>query len=429
MCGWSNPITILQDSLLMHSNAAPAPRLGRAFNDGMLGLFALTILLVAFVFWSARGPNVERTDFALTYAGAHIVHAGMGRQLYDTRLQVQLRDSLFQYPSPLYFEHPPFEALVLSPLAAFSFRTAYTIWGLFNVSVLLGLTIWLRPFLSWPSEDLGYLFFWLLFAPLLVVLYQGQSSVMVLAAFAMAFVELKKGHSLAAGVALGFGLVKFQFVLPLALIFLLRRQWRFVAGFAASAAALGSMSIVAVGWGGILDYMHLLLRIGNNPHNVSYGSAVDMPTLHGLVYAIGGRYLSTTGSNIAVALLSIALLAWIAWFWERTDDTTAFDLMFAAAIAASLLCGSHMFAHDFSPLILAMFLGAAMLRYARWGVRFALTFTLIVFWTFPLYFLFVKWHCLYLMALALLGFTWSCAECAKHTGRPRVHEAQTVAAG
>jgi hypothetical protein len=382
-----------------------------ALNDSTLALAALAILLAAAVLWSARGVNVEKTDFALTYVGAHIVHTGMARHLYDTGLQVRLRDSMFQHPSPLYFEHPPFEALALSPLAAFSFRTAYTIWGLFNVALLLALIVWLRPCLPWPSEDIAYLFLWLLFAPVTVAIYQGQSSIVMLAAYAAAFVQLRKGNAATAGALFGLALVKFQFAVPFAAIFLLRKQWRFVAGFSASAAVLAILSLIGVGWGGVADYARLLSRIGTNPQNISYGSALDMPTLHGLVYAIAGGILGPTALNLAVALLSIALLAWVAWKGQSPTDPRVSDLSFAAAIAASLLCGSHMFTHDFSPLALAMFVLGSRLPAAGRGLRTVSAFVLVVFWMFPLYFLFVKWHCLYVMAIALLIFAWCCLRC------------------
>jgi hypothetical protein len=412
----------------MDSSATPAPQLGRTFNDGTLGLVALAILLASAVVWSSHGVNAEKTDFALTYVGAHIVHEGMGRRLYDVGLQVRLRDSMFQHASPLYFEHPPFEALALAPLAGFSFRTAYMVWGLINVAVLLGLIVWLRPYFRWPSEDLGYLFLWLLFAPVGVSLYQGQSSILVLAAYAITFVQLKNGNPLSAGVALGLALLKFQFALPLAVIFLLRRQWRFGGGFAASAAVLGLASVVVVGWGGMVDYLRLLLRIGNNPQNVSYGSAVDMPTLHGLVYAVAGRHLNVAGLNTVVSLLTLTLLVWIAWQWRSEPQTTSFDLMFAAAIAASLLAGSHMFTHDFSPLVVGMFL-AANLRAQSHGIRAAIVLTLALFWAFPIYFLLVNWHCLYLMAIVLITFIWACVGAAKNIAHSSVADGHAVAAG
>lgn len=405
------------------SSSRPS-RLGTELNDGTLGLVGLAILLVAAVVWSANSVNVERTDFALSYVGAHILHVGQGSRLYDIGLQVQLRDSMFRQASPIYFEHPPFEALLLAPLTSLPFRTAYLIWGLFNVAVVLAVMVWLRRYLPWPAEDLGYVCLWLLFAPIVIAIYQGQSSVIVLGAFAAAFILLKNDQPLAAGVALGIGLLKFQFAVPMAIVFLLRRQWRFVGGFAISAAVLGIASWIAVGWSGLVDYTRLLTRVGSNPHNVSLGSAVDMPTLQGLAYALGGKHLGSAGLNAVVALLSIALLAWVSLKWRDRE----FDLMFAAAVAASLLSGSHMFTQDFSPLLIGLLAVGAMLQKLGSMARVPLTVTLVLFWTFPLYFLFVKWHCLYLMAVILIAFAWACVRGAEKVTNRGLFAPQTATA-
>jgi len=397
------------------------PRLGTALNEGTLGLLGVAILLVTLVLWTAQGPNVEKTDFALTYVGAHIVHDGAGSRLYDPNLQIQLRDSMFQHPSPLFFEHPPFEALALAPLAAFPFRISFLIWGLLNTALVLVLMVWLRRFLIWPAEDLGYLALWLSFAPLIVALYQGQSSILVLAAFAISFVQLKNEKPLLAGAVFGVALLKFQFALPMALIFLIRKQWRFVAGLAGTAVALFLLSVAAVGWHGMISYVQFLARIGSNPHDVSYGSAVDMPTLHGLVYAIGGSQLSAILLSVLVALLSIALLGWIATRWKTLEEKGA-DPIFAAGIGGSLLSGAHMFTHDFSPLLVGMFLMGGALNSTNRGLKTTAKLTLVIFWTFPLYFLFVKWHCLYLMAVILLVFTWCSVRLATSTSRKRNQE-------
>lgn len=402
-----------------------SPRaLGIALNDGGLALVAVAILLVGFSIWAARGPNAEKTDFALTYVATHMIRAGQGQDLYDTGLQTKLRDSMFAHPSPLFFEHPPFEALTLAPLAKLHFRTAYLVWSLINIAILLGVIVWLRGYLRWPSEDISYLFLWVIFAPLLVTIYQGQSSIVVLAAYAAAFVFLQKNNPLAAGAVFGLALLKFQFAVPLAFVFLLRKQWRFVAGFCLMGVFLGLGSLAGIGWHGLADYVRLLSRIGNNPRNVSYGSALDMPTLHGLIFALVGRSLGATGLNVVVAICSIALLAYVAWRWKFG----AWQIAFAAAIGASLLCGSHMFTHDFSPLAIAMFLLAGSVRGASTPLRFAASLTIAVFWTFPLYFLFVKWHCMYVMAMVLLAFTWCCLRIGQESTSARTSHLHTVAA-
>lgn len=405
-----------------------ARRLGTQLNDGTLALAALAILLVAAVLWSANSANVERTDFALTYVGAHMVHSGMGEQLYDTGRQIQLRDSLFQHASPLYFEHPPFEAVALAPIAALPYRAAYLIWGLLNVTVILGLVVWLRPYFAWPHEDVTYVFLWLLFAPLGVAIYQGQSSIVLLAAYAAAFVELKHSRPFAAGAVFALALVKFQFAIPMALIFLFRKEWRFLAGFVASAVVLAGVSLAGIGWGGMLEYLRLLSKIGANPQNVSYGSAVDMPTIHGLVYALGGRHLGTMAMSGLVILVSLALLVWVARRWQISNRHSS-DLMFAGAIAASLLSGPHMFTQDFTPLIVSMFLAASYRHAFTSRMRTWLLVLLALFWAFPLYFLFVKWHCLYLMAIVMLVFTWLCVQAAAPRQRQPGAVTEAVAAG
>src|SRR5205823_3033575 len=133
---------------------------------------------------------------------------------------------------PLFYEHPPFEALLLSPLAALPFRTAYMLWGFFNAAVWLTLMFVLRPYLPWPREDLAYICLWFLFAPVGVALFQGQSSILLLAFYAITFISLQQVKQFSAGIWLGLGLLKLQLVLPFAFIFFVRRKWRFLAGFA-----------------------------------------------------------------------------------------------------------------------------------------------------------------------------------------------------
>jgi hypothetical protein len=94
--------------------------------------------------------------------------------------------------------------------------------------------------------------------------------------FTTTFIELKHKNELRAGLWLGLGLFKFPFVLPFVLILLLRRKWRFVAGFSLMATLLAILSVVAVGRQGIVSYLRLLANIISHPANISLGSATDM---------------------------------------------------------------------------------------------------------------------------------------------------------
>jgi hypothetical protein len=397
--------TITPDTSLMAVEQRPVFR----SLDVYLALAGAVVLLVAAVVGASRSQNTEKTDFSVTYIGAYILHTGNAAHLYDLDEQVRLRKTLYTRAEPLIFEHPPFEALLLSPLAALPYRSAYLAWGLMNVVVLLVLPYLLRPYAPVPQDTLGYLALFFLFAPLGVALYQGQSSLFLLLLYSLCFICMKRGDDVMAGVFLGLGLFKFQFVLPFALIFLLRRKGRFLAGFSASAAALGGLSLTAVGYRGILSYVQLLMKIATHPENATYGSAKGMATVQGFVHAVLRHTVPGRVQTAIVGAASLALVAGVAHLWNRAagkDPAAAFDLYFSAAVVVSLMTGFHMFAHDLSPLLLALLLVTAHFPApGRMPLRVALGTTLGIFWAPPVHFLLLAGHCAYLLFPVLLIFT------------------------
>ena len=381
--------------------------------ENVIALLAFAILLVSAVFWADRPPTMEKTDFSVTYIGSRMVYLGQGSKLYDLAEQRKLKRLLLPDAEPLIYEHPPFEALLLAPLGALPYKTAFLIWGLINAAIWLMLPYLLRPYAPAPRDDLGFLVLWLLFAPLGVALFQGQSSLLILLAYSLAFVALKRGRDFRAGAILGLGLFKFQFILPFVLIFLLRRQWRFLKGFLATAAGLGVLSVVAVGWPGIWSYIHLLVSIARHPDNSTFGAAIGMGTVQGFVHALLGKVLGRSVISLLVAAISASLIGWTAWRWRaaedrergRTFDLRTFDLMFAASVVVALVTGLHMFTHDLSPLLLAMLLVAAHFPGSdKPALRFTLGAALVVFWIPPLYFALLAWHCVYLWFPVLAVF-------------------------
>jgi hypothetical protein len=376
--------------------------------ENAIALFGFAVLLVFAVFWADRPPTMEKTDFSVTYVGSRMIYLGEGSELYDLAEQKRLKTSLLKNAEPLIYEHPPFEALLLSPLGALPYKTAYLVWGLINVAVWLSLPWLLRPYAPVPREELGYLTLWLVFAPLGVALFQGQSSIVLLLVYSLAFISLKQGGDFRAGAILGLGLFKFQFALPFALIFLLRKQWSFMKGFLATAFGLGVLSFFAVGWSGMWGYIHLLANVASHPDNLTYGIAGDMATVQGFVQAVLGKLLGPSIVSLIVAAVSAALIGWTALRWRATADLERgrnFDLMFAVSVVVALVTGFHMFTHDLSPLLLAMLLAAAYFpgRECR-TLRLTLGASLIAFWTPPLFFALLAWHGAYLWFPVLMAF-------------------------
>jgi Glycosyltransferase family 87 len=377
------------------------------FRSGEVAIawFGIAIVLFGAVLWTNHSPANEMTDFSVTYIGARIVHEGRGSKLYDLAEQEKTKASVFTHAQPLIFEHPPFEALLLAPLGGLHYETAYFIWGVLNVLVWLYLPFLLRPYAPCPHSELSYLVLWLLFPPLGIALYQGQSSLLLLLVFALAFVGLKQGREFKAGVWLGLGLFKFQFAIPLALIFLVRRKWNVVSGFLASAAALVLLSFIGVGWQGLVGYVRLLLNVAGHPHNFSYGAAKDMATLQAFCNVVLGGLLSPAAIHFTVAACSAALIVYAARASLRTEVAHAsFDLFFATSILVALITGIHMFAHDLSPLALALFIILPHVASRRSGA--VACACIVLLWIPPIYFFAVARHMLYVFfpLLSLLAF-------------------------
>jgi hypothetical protein len=397
-----------------------------ATSEALLIYLAAAVLVIAAVLWTANGPRLEKIDFSVTYLGARMVHDGRGAQLYDLTEQIKLRSSLYRDPNPLIYEHPPFEALLLSPLAALPYKTAYLIWGFLNALIWLGLPFMLRPFSPVPKQWIAYLALWLIFAPLGVALFQGQSSLILLLFYALAYIYWRRDQSFIAGVCLGLGLFKFQFVLPFVGILLLRRKWRFLGGFAVSATFFGLLSLAASGWRGCLSYAKLLLSVGSNPQNVSYGSAVDMPTLQGFVHAVMGGTLPVRGVSVIVAVISVCLLTFTAVRWEKAERVSRnlSPPAFGAAIVLSLMAGLHMFTHDFSPLMLSLLIAMAYYPgHSHPALRWCMAGCIGSFFLPPLYFVLVAAHEMFLLFPLLLMFWWCMTRLSENECRLRAGDA------
>ncbi len=396
--------------MLMKSvTQADSVPISKPFNlERTTAVLAMAVILLGALFWADRPVTAEQTDFSVTYIGARIVYLGLGQKLYDLDEQHKLKTSLLPNGEPLIHEHPPFEALLLAPLAAIPYRTAYLLWGLMNIAIWLSLPWLLRAYAPVPREELGYIALWILFAPLGVALFQGQSSLVMLLLYSMAFVAIQRGRDFRAGVALGLGLLKFQFVVPFVVIFLLRRKWTLIKGFLATASVLGVLSVIAVGWRGIGDYLHLLATVASHPSNASYGAAADMATIHGFAHATLGTTLGRSTVFLVTAGISVFLIGWTAWQWNQVDrmsDGRSSNLMFGAAIVVSLITGFHMFTHDLSPMMLTLLLVLTHVAESgqRW-LRFLLFACLTLFWIPPLYFVLLMHHRMYLLLPLLLIF-------------------------
>ena len=365
-------------------------------------------------------------DFTAFYSAGKCVLSGRGAEVYtmagEARFQREFAAQVKIRQSPLPFTHPPFEAALFAPLALLPYQAAYWTWNGLSVMALFGFLALLRPHVPnvWRWSRSLPITAALAFFPVFVCLLQGQDSLVLLLLFAWAFVAMEKGHDSAAGFLLGLALFRFQLVLPMIIVVVLRRRWKVVGGFAVAAIALAAISIPVVGWTQVLGYPQELLRVSH-----SQGSAAmnpkEMPNVRGLLVSFLGE---NSVSQWLTALVSLVLLALAVWKWKPEPRQPEFRLGFGLTVTVAVMVSYHLMGHDLSLLLLPLLLAADWLctDTAKGVARRLLIPALGLLFFSPLYFL--LWFryqrasaMFWVIALLALGLTL--AEKPARTGQAR----------
>jgi Glycosyltransferase family 87 len=330
----------------------------------LVSFLAAMIVAHAWMFFSLRREIASGyPDFTIFYTAGKCILQGQGRQLYDLETQFAIQrefaSEVKHRDNPLPFNHPPFEALLFAPLARLPYVVAYLVWAVFNVALILGFWILLRPRLPSLHGFLPALPLLATFAffPLIMALLQGQDSILLLFLYGLVFCALATGRSFVAGVCLGLALFKFQLVLPFVLVLLLRRQWRAVAGFVVTAFALLLVSATVVGWSGVMAYPGFVLRLNRSGAQAGIYPR-DMPNLRGLV--AGSLHFEGLPAALLIIATSIALVV-LAAYWWRVQPGRQFVLGFSLCLTVTSIISYHLLVHDLSLLILPVLLIAEQL--------------------------------------------------------------------
>lgn len=307
-------------------------------------------------------PYISRgaSDFAAFYSAGQAVRRGLGHELYNqqtlARLQSTFAPQLVKaLHGPLPFTHLPFEAAIFAPLSALPYGMAYLIWDAVSATLILVSVLLLRPYLAQMCRWSSTLPFLCAFAffPVFWCLLMGQDATLLLLSLVGAFVALKRRHDLLAGICCGLGLVKFQYLLPLMAILVLRRKWNVLAGFALASVALALVSAAVAGWSETLRYPHTLLLLSGGQAHLSM-NAEYMPNLRGAIESLFG----TNGavSNGILALVSLTLFGFVARACILDPGRPNFALEFSLVVTTSVLVSYHTFAQDLTILLLPIFL-------------------------------------------------------------------------
>jgi len=371
-------------------------------------------LIAGILFCLSAFSGPSKSVFSAFYSAGSILRQGNASKLYEVQEQARVERAeldVTKQTNFLVYVYPPAYTLLFVPLALLPYPTAYLIWGAMNVLLWVSFQHLLRPYASVPRQPLRYLLLCSAFLPLWVVLVRGQTTLLLLVTYSLVFVSLKRNQDIKAGVFLGLGLLKFQLVLPFALICLLRGKWKLIAGFASAGSVLGALSALVVGPRGVLAYGRLLINLVKDPSNQSWGNfnvVWNMPTLKGLFGTLLTGRVASHWIDALVGIISAFLIMFTVWKWRREDQRSgggSLNLMFAAALVVTLVTGTHLYVYDLTLMILAVLLVIGSPQWqvkSRW--RLALTVAIAILYAAPLYVLLGPRHALYLLMPVLVAF-------------------------
>lgn len=344
-------------------------------------------------------------DFRNLYTAGYMVRVGHGHELYDYAAQKMFQDALISREAiAIPFLRPAYQALLFAPFSLLSFRQAYCAFLAFNLVTLALCFRLLRPYMDnlsrvWPGLPAGMF----LFLPIAAALMQGQDSIVLLALMTGALVCMQQGRECLAGILVALGLFKFQFVIPVALLFLAWRRWRFSAAFAISAAMLATVSVWIAGAEQSVNYFRSVIQIGVS-HGLSSGLPLPvdhMANLHGAVSGILGSSSFVLPLTIAISAATMILAA-----SRRPQGAEALLI----AIPVSALVSYYMFIHDMCILLVPIALtldrltaaGQTKYRHGRLQIR-----TAALLFVAPACMSFLPSNRFWVVSLPLLAFTFA----------------------
>lgn len=225
-------------------------RVARGINRLILAEWLLLIILLAALlvggFW--RGWRTLSSEFPNNYLVARLHYVGIPvDRVYEwTWLQRQndrlgVRDGLVSFAP-----NPPTVELPILPLAGLSPLGAKRVWLIANLG-FLALALWMLHEVTTLGWRRVLLIALLCILPLQMTFRYGRYYVLVLMLICAAHYALQRGWNMASGLCIAIAAAMKLFPALFVILFLLRRNWRALAGFVVGVAGLTGASLLIFG--------------------------------------------------------------------------------------------------------------------------------------------------------------------------------------
>jgi hypothetical protein len=298
-----------------------------------------------------RSGLLKGTDFLQFYVAGSLVREGRADSLYDYAAHVaegarRVPESRGTTFLPVY---GPQVALFFAPLAALGYAPALATWVLATALLYaLGVAaVWRScPQLAGHGRTA-----WLLaiaYPPLFSLVGHGQSSALALACASGAWLGLRTGRPVLAGLALGGLAYKPQLALGAGLVLLAAGELRILAGAAASAAAQLALAALVLGGDPLLAYAGVVRRLGELAPTLGW-KLHQMHCLRAFFDLLAPAWLARP----AWAAAALAALGLAHRIWRSRLPLSA---RYAGLLLATALVNPHQYMYDLVILAPALIL-------------------------------------------------------------------------
>jgi hypothetical protein len=305
-----------------------------------------------------------RADFSAFYTGGMIIRSSLGSQLYDLELQKIYQQNIIQVgifaDGLLPFNYPPYVAIFLIPLTYLPLRSAYFVWTI--VQILL--VIWLLSLLikistSWErNERSNLLVFSMAMPSLLISILLGTFSILMLISIFQLYFSLKNNQEIKSGLWLSTLAIKPQIIIIPAIILLSSKRWRplivsLLIGF--SVFTLTSLMLGSKIWKDFFDRL-----VFSSTYFNTFG--IYPGTMHNFKGALtsifGIKHADTINAVAYLAFIITSIIVFIIWRGNNKNTNIDIDLKYSLSITLAVLFNIHVNPQDSIILIVpfALFL-------------------------------------------------------------------------
>jgi hypothetical protein len=326
----------------------------------VLVIINITQIIINAGIWLMAGRQglFITADFTNYYTGFKMVMNGDGSRLYDLGLQASYQQKILGNiifsGGLLPYVNPPFIAVLFSPLALIPISTAFYVWMIGELGLLIWLIILINKlFEHWAKQERLILIVVILaFWPLTITFMQWQFSLFLLISVLQTYRALRLSKPFAAGFWLSLLIIKPQTLPLIGLMSLNKRFWRVALATAFSCLSIVILSSALLGASTWLHYIQVLQTMMNNFGKMGFFSNFQY-TFRGILTNILGYSQANTINMIGIGVfIGGAVIVWLLWLNGPAPDSERFKLYFTFTILLSTFLSLHLYPHDDLILVL-----------------------------------------------------------------------------